>query len=209
MRNTKWTSSSGFAIGPILFILAMLALLATVMTSGFGDFGTASVADRVSADIVSQANLIISKINECNIKYGTNNNFDGYPSSDPDEGTLVSQLNCDGDSAGMQNLWTGQRVAALPPPTYGFEPWYYINTNAAGLGGTAVAGRCIWTRPTAGNAASSKGVVSGLTKAASKFSNSPSFSATSQVVYDPDSTSQKFIVWISMPTGTPDPNCLP
>lgn len=209
MQNIKWTSSSGIAIGPILFVLAMLALLATVMTSGFGEFGTASVSDRISADTVSQANLIISKINECNIKYGTNNNFDGYPSSDTDEGTLVSQLNCEGDPPGLQNLWTGQRSTTLPPPTYGFKPWRYINTNSAGLGGTAIGGRCIWTRPTAGNAASSKGVVDGLTKAANKFSNSPSFSSTSQVIYDPESASQKFIVWVTMPTGTPDENCLP
>ena len=81
-----------------------------VMSAGNGDYNTASVADRVAADIQSQANLIRTKINECNIKYGTNLNGDGYPASDPVNGTPVSDLNLTG-SAGLQNLWTGARAA--------------------------------------------------------------------------------------------------
>jgi len=208
-----FNSQSGFAIGPILFVIALLAILgAVVAASSGGGFSVATVADRVAADTASQANLILTKINECNIKYGTNGNYDGYPSSDTTNGTLVSQLACAGDATQNlpSNLWTGARVAQMPPPTQGFSQWRYINTNSVGQGGTAEGGRCIWIAPTEKNPASDLGIVSGLTKAANKFTNSPAFSDTAQVTYNPESASQKFVVWITMPTsGTPDPNCVP
>jgi len=204
-------SQSGIAIGPILFVLAILALIAAVVAAGGSGFSVAAIADRVSADTVSQANLILSKINECNIKYGTNGNYDGYPSSDPVEGTPVSQIGCTGDTpSGLSiNLWTGARPTTLPPPTTGFTPWTYINTNSVGQGGTADGGRCIWIKPMGTGAVNDEGIVSGLTKAASKFSNATSFAPTAQVIYDPASPSQKFIVWVTMPIGAPDINCLP
>ena len=52
-------------------------------------------------------------------------------------------------------------------------------------------------------------VTSGLTRAASKFNSSTAYSATSEVIYNPASTSQKFVVWITMPTGSADSHCLP
>jgi hypothetical protein len=102
----------------------------------------------------------------------------------------------------------------LPPPTQNFGSWYYINTNGTGLGGTATGGRCIWIVPTISNPASNAGIVAGLTKAASKFTNQTSCSnnatcSATEVIYDPASASQKFILWISIPTGTPDSHCLP
>jgi hypothetical protein len=209
MLSRPVRSNAGFAIGPILFVLAILSLLAMVMAAGTGDFGTAATADRVSADISTQANLIRSKINECNLMHGTSSNYDGYPSSDTTNGTAVSAIACSGDPSGMQNLWTGSRPALLPPPTKGFGNWMYINTNATGLGGTATGGRCIWIAPTLPNPNTVSGIVTGLTKAATKFSNGTSFSSSNEVIYDPASASQKFVVWISMPTGSPDSNCIP
>jgi hypothetical protein len=204
-------SQSGIAIGPILFVLAMLALLGAVLAAGSGGFGIASVADRVSADTASQANLILSKISECNLKYGTNQNYDGYPSSDVQDGTPVSQIGCKGDENQglLPNLWTGARPTTLPPPTQGFSPWTYINTNSTGQGGVAEGGRCIWIQPTEVNPAADEGIVAGLTKAASKFTHSPIFSPMAQVTYNPESGTQKFVVWITMPTGAPDINCIP
>lgn len=205
------SSEAGIAIGPILFVIALLAILAAVVSADRGGFSSAIITDRVVADIQSQASLIRTKINECNIKYGTNLNGDGYPSSDTSTGTLVSALNCTGDPSGMQNLWTGQRATTLPPPTAGFGPWYYINSNGSGLGGTATGGRCIWTVPAGANPSGNGGLVEGLTKAAGKFQNATSCNPTcpQEVVYDPSSTSQKFILWITLPTGTPDSHCLP
>lgn len=111
----------------------------------------------------------------------------------------------------MQSLWTGERPALLPPPTSGFGSWYYINTNNTGLGGTAVGGRCIYTEPNINNPSGSAGIVNGLSKAASKFQSGTSCTPTcpAEVVYDPASASQKFVVWISLPTGMPDSHCLP
>ena len=207
------SAESGIVIGPILFVLALLAILAVVMSSNMGNYGSASITDRVGADIVSQANLIRTKIYECNIKYGTDGNGDGFPSSDTTNGTLVSALTCAGDPAGLQNLWTGARNTLYPPPTNGFGPWYYINTNGTGLGGTATGGRCLWTVPTSASPSTNVGLVNGLTKAAGKFDHATTCTDTTscsqKVIYDPASASQKFVVWITPPTGTPNSHCLP
>ena len=211
--SSRFSSQAGIAIGPILFVLAMLAVLAAVMSSGSGGFSTASVTDRIAADITTQVNLIRAKINECNIKYGTNLNFDGYPSSIDGSNaltpTLVSALECEGDATGAKNLWTGARPLALPPPTAGFNAWYYVNTNTTGLGGTATGGRCLTIAPTSPNP-NNTGVVAGLTKAASKFTHATSNDGASEVNYNPASASQKFIVWVTVPAqGSEDSNCTP
>ncbi len=185
----RFSSTAGIAIGPILFMLAILGVLAMTMSSSVSSFGTAGVADRVTADVVSQANLIRSKINECNLMYGTNSNGDGWPASDPTDGTLVSALECEADPAGQKSLWSGLRAALLPPPTKGFNAWYYMNAGAEG-------GRCIWTAPTS----SSSGVVAGLTQAATKFSSQ-------EVDYDSSSEDQKFVIFLTPPTGTANAHC--
>jgi type II secretory pathway pseudopilin PulG len=211
MSRSRLRPDAGIAIAAILFVIALLALIGSVIAAGSGSFSTASVTDRVQADIATQANLIRSKINECNLMYGTNSNYDGYPSSDATNGTLVSALTCTGDPSGMQSLWSGERPANLPPPSSGFNNWYYINTNGSGLGGSAAGGRCIWITPSVSSPSGNTGVVAGLSKAANKFSNGTSCSPSCppEVVYDPASTSQKFVVWITLPTGTPNSNCLP
>jgi hypothetical protein len=206
---SRMHSQAGIAIGPILFVLALLGIIAIALSSNVGQFGTASITDRVAADIQTQANLIQAKINECNILYGTNNNFDGYPPSDTSNGTLVSAVNCNGDAAGQQNIWTGARATQLPPPSAGFSPWMYINTNGSGMGGSATGGRCVWTAPTSSNPGSNTGLVAGLTKAAGKFTNAASNDGVSSVNYNPASADQKFVLWITLPTGTPDSHCVP
>jgi len=199
----RFSTDTGIAIGPILFVIAMLGILAAVISAGSSDFGSASITDRVYSDVHSQANLLRAKINECNLKYGTNNNGDGWPASDPSTGTLVCALKCIGDPstaetgndcAGnaltMQNLWSGMRPAQLPPPTSGFNQWHYMNDGASG-------GRCIWTNP---SGTASPAVIAGLTKTATKFSSQ-------EVVYNPAGTSQNFVIWITLPTGTPNSLC--
>jgi hypothetical protein len=207
------SSQSGIAIGPILFVIAMLAVLAVAMQSGGGGFGQASVTDRISADISTQANLIRAKITECNTVHGTDSNYDGYPSSlsgGTVTPTLVKNLNCNGDTAGQQNLWTGARNTSYPPPTTGFSDWYYVNTNSAGLGGTATGGRCIYIKPTSSGQQTNSGLVAGLTKAVSKFTHSTTNDGASEINYDPASSSQKVVLWITVPAqGSEDSNCVP
>jgi hypothetical protein len=178
---SRFSSNSGIAIGPILFIIAILGLLASLMSSGGSEFTSVATADRVNTDIVSQANLIRSKINECNLLYGTNNNGDGWPASDPDDGTPVADLECAGDPDGKKNLWTGLRPSMLSPPTSGFNAWYYINKGAVG-------GRCFWTSPTGGN------TVAGLLRAKDKFSSQ-------EVAYNSAGASQRFVVFITRPSN--------
>jgi hypothetical protein len=199
----RFSSNAGIAIGPILFVIALLGILAAVIAAGTGDFGTATVADRIYNDIYSQANLIRTKINECNIKYGTNANGDGWPPSDASNGTPVCALTCEGDSnsamsgndctgAGMttQNIWYGMRAALLPPPTSGFQQWFYMNAGASG-------GRCIWTQP---SGSMSEGIVAGLAHAETKFSGQ-------EVLYNATGTTHRFVIWITLPTGAPDSHC--
>jgi hypothetical protein len=197
-------SNAGIAIGPILFVIALLGILAAVIAAGTGDFGTASIADRVYSDIYSQANLIRAKINECNLKWGTSNgNGDGYPASSAtgtpvcalqcagDPNTAETGTDCQGNAMTQQNLWYGIRPAQLPPPTSGLNQWYYMNAGTSG-------GRCIWTHPS--STPGSGGIIAGLTKAGTKFSSQ-------ELTFNSSGSSQNFVVWITLPTGTPSSYC--
>src|ERR1700733_8656226 len=113
---TRISHEAGIALGPILFILAILAMIGAVLSAGSGGFSSAGTTDRVAADIASQANLIRSKVNECYLMYGTNSNWDGYPASGG-VSIAISTVACSGDPAGLQNVWSGNRTANLPPPT--------------------------------------------------------------------------------------------
>ena len=203
-QTPRFSSSAGIAIGPILFIIAILAVLAAVMAAGNGDYQVASGADRITADIGSQANLIRNTINECNLQYmlsvssgSVTPTTDPYPAS-TSSGTAVSALVC--DPTGGSSLWG---AILLPPPTGGFNQWMYVDASSSN------GGRCIWALPSGANPLNNPQVVGGLTRAASKFNSTTVYSATSEVIYNPTSTSQKFVVWITPPTGTASSYCLP
>ena len=175
------------------------------MAAGNGDFQVAAGADRITADTVAQANVIRNTINECNLQYtlsvstgSINPTTDPYPLSNTSTGTLVSALVC--DPTGTGSLWG---AILLPPPTMGFNAWMYIDSSGNG------GGRCIWSSPSTSNPSSNSQVTTGLTRAATKFNSSTAYSASTEVIYNPASASQKFIVWITQPTGTANSNCLP
>ncbi len=199
----RFHASAGIAIGPILFILALLGVLATVLSSGMeGGFSSAGNADRITADIVGQANMIRTKILECQMQFLVNGRThasapcanDPYPCSDQNDGTAVADLTCPNDAltagGNEQSLWSGPRAAMLPPPTKGFSAWMYMNAGDAG-------GRCFWTAPTGGK---SSAVVQGLSRAAEKFTSK-------EHSYDSASSSQKFVVFVTVPSGTVDEKC--
>jgi hypothetical protein len=174
MRQPKFHASAGIAIGPILFVVAMLAIRTT--------------------------------INQCNMSYNlavstgsVAPTSDPYPSS-AGTGTAVSAITC--TPTGGSAMFGGTGIL-LPPPTAGFNAWNYIDAAAGG------GGRCIWTSPSGSNPLGNSGIVAGLTRAAAKFNSSTSYVATSEVIYDPASTSQKFVAWITMPSGTASSYCLP
>lgn len=151
MTNTK---QLGIAIGPILMVVALLAVLAGLFSSGMGSFGNSATVDRIRTDIRGQANLIRAKIQECYMVTMGNQGFD-WPAG---SGVTVRNLTCPGDPAAAQNIWSGRRPASLPPPVPGFGEWFYHNY---------AQGRCIGIRPTGGVATG--GVADGLRIVAGLF----------------------------------------
>ena len=130
---------AGIAIGPILFIIAILGILVAALSAGSGSFGSAATADRIKADVRGQANLIRAKVQECYMATMGNPSFD-YPDGPTPAGTPVKSLLCPGDPAGLQNFWSGKRPTSLPPNPRGFNDWVYYNY---------AAGRCIKLVPSA------------------------------------------------------------
>lgn len=191
---------SGIAIGVILFALALIAAIAIAISASGNFVGSTLSTDRVSAEVKSQADLIRTKITECYMNVSSNvnafnpatdYNSSNYPAS-TGNGTLVENLDCPTYNSGAQNLWTGQSRAFLPAPPAGFDKWVYVNASDTG-------GRCIRIQPTGGNA-TDKGIRQGLIEATGAFSGM-------EAAYDTNSASQRFIIWITRPTGAASTDC--
>lgn len=186
----RLASDAGIAIGIILFIISILAVLAIAISASGNFMGTTITPDRVYHDTKSQANLIRNKILECyTYGYDRGDLTDKYPAS-TGNGTAVDSLDCPSYTSGQQNLWTGQSPASLPPPPTGFGSWYYVNAGASG-------GRCIRIQP---STPTDVGIKNGLGQVSSAF-------AGNELVYDSASSSQRFILWITRPTGTASADC--
>lgn len=210
----RLSSESGIAIGVVLFALAIIAVVAIAMSAGGNTMGSSAISiDRISADVKSQGDLILTKIRQC---YTTatidqqancaNNAWNAvasaytrpecngtidqtvyYPVGAAPAGILVSSIVCPGyQSTDGTNLWTGNAPAMLPPPSSGLNPWYYVNAGDSG-------GRCIRIEPTAAALADSA-VRAGLAQAANAY-------ASNEYTYTPGSASQRFILWITLPAG--------
>jgi len=141
MRSSK----QGFAIGPILMVIALLAVLGSLLAGGMGAFSTNATVDRIRSEIRGQANLIRAKVQECYMVTMGNSGF-GYPTS---SNVQVRNLDCPGDPTGQQNLWRGARPASLPPPVPGFSEWMYFNY---------AKGRCIVATPGSAGSATKDGL---------------------------------------------------
>jgi hypothetical protein len=209
---------AGIAIGAILFALALIAVVSIAMSAGGGNIGNVISIDRVTADIKSQGLMITNKIRECYTNgYAnkqldcSNNTFDAlsgtwtrpgcspidtdalYPAS-TGSGTAIESVTCPSYGVGLQNLWSGQSPAMLPPPTNGFDKWYYVNAGSTG-------GRCIRIQPQPATVNDS-GMRNGLIEAANSFS-------ASELTFVSGSISQRFILWITRPSGAASADCSP
>ncbi len=131
----RFAIQRGIAIGPILMVIALLAVIGGLLASGSGTFSSNASVDRIRTELRGQVNLIRSKIQECYMVTMGNVSFD-YPIG---SNTLVRNLDCPGDPSGDRNLWTGARETDLPPPVPGFNEWTYYNY---------ASGRCISIAPT-------------------------------------------------------------
>lgn len=207
-QNQKFSASAGIAIGPILFILAMIGAIGVYMSSGNDSYTSASTADRVTSNIVSQANLIRSAINQCNLQYLSDISLanstpgESYPyGSATGTATAVSLLQCDPDLKGTSSLWSDKTLPANP----GFGDWTYYNA------GSTTNERCFYTIPTTMSAATTQG----LTTAANKFNNATAWgtgtgqSKTAEVYYNPAGTTGKFVVIVTPPTTGNLTTCAP
>ncbi len=226
---------SGIALGPILFVLAILAILAGVISAGSGGFSVAGVSDRVVADTVTQANLVRSVINQCNLVYSSNQstlnpsvtftvNPDPYPESytNPSGSSIVSSAGSAVLVSSLQCNAAGSTAAIPSAPTL---PSTIIGLWSTGVnlpqptngfggwyyvdatGNSPSGGRCIYIQPNA----SSSGIADGLTRAAAKFTHATSNDGVSEVNFDSTKAHLRFVVWISAPpsTGNENSNCKP
>lgn len=211
------SSESGIAIGVLLFALAIIAVLSVVMSAGSNMMGATPITiDRISADVKSQGQLVLSKIRQCvsegidNKKLDCSNNtlvlgvptrsgcspIDTtvfYPAS-TGSGTVIESITCPAYGTGMQNVWTGQQPSMLPPPSSGLEHWVYVNAGDAG-------GRCIRIQPLAATVDDTS-IRNGLAQAAAAFS-------AAELSFSAGSSSQRFILWVTRPTGVVSADCSP
>ncbi|MBI1272948.1 MAG: hypothetical protein GC131_02545 [Alphaproteobacteria bacterium] len=179
---------AGIAIGPILFVVALLGILAAVMAAGSSNMGTATRADSISPLLHTQANLIRSKMFECNTIRGS------WPTSDA-SGTAVADVECPNDPTGQENLWNGARPAQLPQPPRGFTDWTYYDHSGDG------GGRCIKIQPSTTAIAASVAVQQGVAQARIKFTSQ-------EADYDSESENQSLVIWITQPSGSADSDCV-
>ncbi len=98
----------------------------------------------------------------------------------------VFGVECPAYATGRQNIWTGQRPAALPGPPPGFGHWTYHN------GGTDDS-RCIRIVPDSAQAARAE-LRRGIVKALRSM-------GPSEYSYDSASAGQEVIIWISRGTN--------
>lgn len=196
--SRPFKDESGVAVGVILFVIAILAVVAIAFSAGGNFIGSTLNIDRVSKEVRAQGDLIRAKINECykNINAIDHSGGDYYPTSNyptsTGSGTLVESLTCPTYGSGMDNLWTGQSPATLPNPPTGFEKWVYVNAGDSG-------GRCIRIQPLSGFV-NDPSVKQGLVEAAGAFSGL-------ELTFDPNSSSQRFILWLTKPSGAASADC--
>ncbi|MGB4102201.1 MAG: hypothetical protein WBK91_09900 [Alphaproteobacteria bacterium] len=182
---SRYRRQSGIAIGPILFVIALLGVLAAFFSSDSGNMGGAAREDTITATLAAQANLIRSKFNECNMIR------DSWPVGDG-TGTAVSAVTCPGDPAGQDNLWTGARMNQLAPPPQRFNNWTYYDYSGTG------GGRCVKISPIS---ASDPATKAGIRRAFAKFTSL-------EADYDSNGVAQSLVIWITRPSGAAGANCV-
>lgn len=176
---------AGIAIGPILFVIALLGVLAAFFATDMGSMGGAAREDTITATLGAQSNLIRAKFNECNMIR------DSWPVGDG-TGMAVTAVTCPGDPAGLDNLWNGSRVAQLAPPPQGFNNWTYYDYSGAG------GGRCVKIAPVSGSDPATK---NGIRRTFAKFTSQ-------EADYAPGGSAQSLVIWITRPSGAAGANCV-
>ena len=140
--NSRFHSSSGIAIGPILFVIFVMAIIASAIASTTGAFSANANADKISNELVFQTNLIRNTIANCKMRFELgkgigvgrkgqlcpNPSGGGYPmflseinptnSDSNSSNVFVKDLMCSPlaqiiDDTGMCNVITSEELEAL------------------------------------------------------------------------------------------------
>jgi hypothetical protein len=131
---TGWNNQSGIAIGPILFIIAILAILAAAIAAGSGSFtsSTAGSSNRTkAAGLIQVAESLKIGMDRLTIENG------GTPS-----GSSAFTIN-PSNTTGVYDLFSPTGGGIAPPPaslaaTPNSDTWRYLTGQFPGMGTTAV-----------------------------------------------------------------------
>ena len=105
--SSRFHSSSGIVIGPILFVIFLLGILTVAVASSPNNFGIILSVDKITNEVYTQANLIRNTIIKCKTEFDIRRNLasfgekqlcprpkgGGYPLS-LDVGSSIEDLRC-------------------------------------------------------------------------------------------------------------------
>ena len=228
-------SNAGIAIGPILFIVAIMAVIAVAVSSATGGFSTVLSADKIESEVFNQASLIRNKIIKCKAEFDLRRNLSSFSGKqlcpNPDgggfpvsleEGSRIDELMCSSlvqvlkDSGGECCFWQDDGCENLNVVSIGDSIWEDA-VPPSGMSGFKPwkyindikngGGICFWIEANFKNDTVSEG----FARAALKFRHSNSvadgIANYSEVIVSAD----KFIMWIVPPADEfkVNANCTP
>lgn len=122
---SRQSRQNGVAVAPLLVVIALFGVISMSIALTNRSVSQGVYESMCVTELVSQINLIRTKITKCTVEYpegdnGTANNKP-FPSG---TNALVSNLVCPGNAL---NLWSGSDAIFLPRPPKGFNDWRYTN----------------------------------------------------------------------------------
>ena len=132
--NSGWKKSSlGFAIGPVLAVIAMIAIAGGSVLKMTSKTARGERIFQNQAEVMNQSRYIGNRLRQCVILYPAGNNGTGFNVKYPGAtvAMAVSSLTCPGQP-NPNNLWTGKGGTFPPRPIAGFSNWTYQN-DASGV----------------------------------------------------------------------------
>jgi len=126
--------SRGFAIGYIIFALAMIGVLSMAASGTAGQHQRFRTIEDNTEQLAGQIQQIRNALNICVTVYPLGDNGTGHHPKYPAGATAtpVSGLDCPGDPNTVKNIFQAQNGGFLDPLPYGFGAWQYLNV-AAGI----------------------------------------------------------------------------
>lgn len=130
MKKTQ----SGFAIGYILAVLALVAITSAVVAITSRSNQRFRAIEANTEQLRSQVNQIRNALNICITMFPLGNNGTSHNVRYPAGATAVpaSTLTCPGDGSSSNQIFQGKNGGYLNPVPAGFSDWQYVN-DASGI----------------------------------------------------------------------------